>query len=134
MSGFDALYFFTLALAVGYLIASRVPSILHTPLLAGSTLIHGVVLAGTMIALANAQSSLQIVLGMLAVSCAAANATGAYLLCDRVLTVFERHGRSNGGDDPPARSVRGAHGKATGRVSARLSGPAAGRGAGRSGE
>ncbi len=113
MSGFETLYFFTLALVAGYVLVARVPSILHTPLLAGSTLIHAVVLAGTIIALANAQSTFQVVLGMLAVCCAAANATGAYLLSDRLLTVFERHGQ----EESQARSVRQGTGRGAGRPS-----------------
>ena len=70
------LYIFMLAAFVGYEVISRVPVILHTPLMSGSNFIHGVVLVGAMYALGHAETPLQIVLGFLAVLLGAANAAG----------------------------------------------------------
>ncbi len=86
---FVALYLFMLAGIVGYVLIGNVPSILHTPLMSGSNFIHGVVLAGAMVALGNAEGSLQIVIGFLAVVAAAANAVGGYVVTDRMLAMFK---------------------------------------------
>ena len=54
MDGFVAVYIFMLAAFTGYEVISRVPVILHTPLMSGSNFVHGVVLVGGMIALGQA--------------------------------------------------------------------------------
>ena len=82
------LYIFVLAAFVGYEVISRVPVILHTPLMSGSNFVHGVVLVGAMFALGNAQGPLQITLGFLAVLLGAANAAGGYVVTDRMLGMF----------------------------------------------
>ncbi len=86
---FVALYLFMLAGIAGYVLIANVPSILHTPLMSGSNFIHGVVLAGAMVALGNAEGSLQIVIGFLAVVAGAANAVGGYVVTDRMLAMFK---------------------------------------------
>ena len=53
------LYIFVLAAFVGYEVISRVPVILHTPLMSGSNFVHGVVLVGSMWALAHASTPFQ---------------------------------------------------------------------------
>jgi len=82
------LYIFILAAFVGYEVISRVPVILHTPLMSGSNFVHGVVLVGAMWALAHAESPLQLVLGFLAVLLGAANAAGGYVVTERMLGMF----------------------------------------------
>ena len=69
MDGFTALYIFALAAFTGYEVISRVPVILHTPLMSGSNFIHGVVLIGAMVALGHAdpEEPLQLVIGFFAV-------------------------------------------------------------------
>ncbi|MFP5415535.1 MAG: NAD(P) transhydrogenase subunit alpha [Actinomycetes bacterium] len=82
------LYIFVLAAFVGYEVISRVPVILHTPLMSGSNFVHGVVLVGAMWALAHAETPLQLVLGFLAVLLGAANAAGGYVVTERMLGMF----------------------------------------------
>ncbi|QIK73978.1 NAD(P) transhydrogenase subunit alpha [Propioniciclava coleopterorum] len=82
------LYIFVLAAFVGYEVISRVPVILHTPLMSGSNFVHGVVLVGAMWALAHATTPLQLVLGFLAVLLGAANAAGGYVVTERMLGMF----------------------------------------------
>jgi NAD(P) transhydrogenase subunit alpha len=82
------LYIFMLAAFIGYEVISRVPVILHTPLMSGSNFIHGVVLVGAMYALGHAETPLQIVLGFLAVLLGAANAAGGYVVTERMLAMF----------------------------------------------
>ena len=65
--GFVALYIFMLAAIAGHVIISRVPVILHTPLMSGSNFIHGIVLIGAMVVLGHADTTLEKVLGFIAV-------------------------------------------------------------------
>ena len=81
-------YIFMLAAFTGYEVISRVPVILHTPLMSGSNFVHGVVLVGAMYALGHAETPLQIVLGFLAVLLGAANAAGGYVVTERMLAMF----------------------------------------------
>ena len=85
------LYIFVLAAFTGYEVISRVPVILHTPLMSGSNFIHGVVLVGAMYALGHAETPVQIVLGFLAVLLGAANAAGGFV------AVFLGAGNAAGG-------------------------------------
>lgn len=89
MDAFVALYLFMLAGIAGYVLIANVPSILHTPLLSGSNFIHGVVLAGTMVALGHAEGTLQITIGFFGVIAATANVVGGYVVTDRMLAMFE---------------------------------------------
>ena len=88
MDGFVAIYIFMLAAFTGYEVISRVPVILHTPLMSGSNFVHGVVLVGSMWALAHAETPIQLVLGFLAVLLGAANAAGGYIVTERMLGMF----------------------------------------------
>lgn len=74
LTGIAALYIFMLAAFTGYEVISRVPVILHTPLMSGSNFVHGVVLVGAMVVLGEAQTPLQITIGFIAVLLGAANA------------------------------------------------------------
>lgn len=100
MEGFTALYIFMLAAFTGYEVISRVPVILHTPLMSGSNFIHGVVLIGAMVALGKADPDepLQLLIGFLAVFLGAANAAGGYIVTERMLAMFKtRNTKPQGG-------------------------------------
>lgn len=88
MTGINALYIFLLAGVSGYILIARVPSILHTPLLSGSNFIHGIVLAGTMLALGQAETLMQQIIGFVAVTAASANVVGGFVVTDRMLALF----------------------------------------------
>jgi len=96
MEGIVALYIFMLAAFTGYEVISRVPVILHTPLMSGSNFVHGVVLVGGMVALGNAdpESPLQLAIGFIAVLLGAANAAGGYVVTERMLAMFKRDTKS----------------------------------------
>ena len=81
-------YIFVLAAFTGYEVISRVPVILHTPLMSGSNFVHGVVLVGAMYALGHAERPFQLTLGFLAVLLGAANAAGGYVVTERMLAMF----------------------------------------------
>lgn len=89
MDGFVALYIFMLAAITGHVIISRVPVILHTPLMSGSNFVHGIVLVGAMIALSHADSTLAKVIGFIGVALGAGNAAGGYVVTERMLEMFK---------------------------------------------
>src|SRR5574337_940776 len=91
MEGFVYLYVFMLAAFTGYEVISRVPVILHTPLMSGSNFVHGVVLVGGMVVLGQADpdSPLQLAIGFIAVLLGAANAAGGYVVTERMLAMFK---------------------------------------------
>ena len=89
MAGFLALYIFMLAAFTGYEIISRVPVILHTPLMSGSNFVHGIVLVGAMVALGHATGTLEVTLGVIAVLLAAGNVAGGYVVTERMLEMFK---------------------------------------------
>ena len=89
MDGFAALYIFMLAAIAGHVIISRVPVILHPPLMSGSNFIHGVVLIGAMIVLGHADTTAEKVIGFIAVMMGAGNAAGGYVVTERMLEMFK---------------------------------------------
>tara|TARA_B110000503_G_scaffold131547_1_gene206333 strand:+ start:1372 stop:1668 length:297 start_codon:yes stop_codon:yes gene_type:complete len=89
ISGLAAVYIFLLAGFTGYEIISRVPVILHTPLMSGSNFVHGIVLVGAMIALGIANTSAEQLIGFIAVLLASGNAVGGYVVTDRMLDMFK---------------------------------------------
>lgn len=93
MEGWVALYIFMLAAFTGVEVISRVPSILHTPLMSGSNFIHGIVLVGAMVILGMADSPAEIVVGFIAVVLAAGNVVGGYVVTERMLEMFKTSGQ-----------------------------------------
>lgn len=92
---FIAAYIFMLAAFTGYEVISRVPVILHTPLMSGSNFIHGVVLVGAMVALGQADTFTEKTLGFIAVLLGAANAVGGYVVTERMLAMFKNEKKGN---------------------------------------
>ena len=87
--GFVVLYIFMLAAIAGHVIISRVPVILHTPLMSGSNFIHGIVLIGAMVVLGHAETNLEKAIGFIAVVLGAGNAAGGYVVTERMLEMFK---------------------------------------------
>jgi NAD(P) transhydrogenase subunit alpha len=79
---------FVLAAFVGIEVVSKVPSILHTPLMSGSNAIHGIVLVGALVVMGEAHGGAQLVLGFLAVFLATLNVVGGFVVTDRMLEMF----------------------------------------------
>lgn len=88
-----AIYIAMLAAFTGYVVISRVPTVLHTPLMSGSNFIHGIVLVGAMVALGLATTPLEQAIGFVAVVLGAANVTGGYVVTERILQMFDRSGK-----------------------------------------
>ncbi|MGH7723540.1 MAG: NAD(P) transhydrogenase subunit alpha [Candidatus Dormibacteria bacterium] len=81
---------FVLALLVGFEVISKVPSMLHTPLMSASNAIHGIVFAGVMVTAAQANSAPGYVLAFVAAGFAATNVVGGYTVTDRMLEMFRK--------------------------------------------
>ena len=95
IDGFIAIYIFMLAGFTGYEVISRVPVILHTPLMSGSNFVHGIVLVGAMVALGAASGPVEQVIGFIGVALAAGNAVGGYVVTERMLEMFKASGRKS---------------------------------------
>jgi H+-translocating NAD(P) transhydrogenase subunit alpha len=81
---------FVLSLLVGFEVISKVPSMLHTPLMSAANSIHGIVLAGAMLIAVTANNPLGYVLAFVATSFAAANVVGGYVVTGRMLKMFRK--------------------------------------------
>ncbi len=79
---------FVLSAFVGFEVISKVPSILHTPLMSGSNAIHGVILVGSIIVLGSAHTGAEEALGFIAVILATLNVVGGFVVTDRMLHMF----------------------------------------------
>lgn len=95
MDGFIALYIFLLAAVTGYEIISKVPVTLHTPLMSGSNFIHGIVLVGAMIVMGQAETTIQMIFGFVAVMLSAANVAGGYVVTSRMLSLFQKNKKND---------------------------------------
>jgi H+-translocating NAD(P) transhydrogenase subunit alpha len=84
------LYVFILAAFTGYMVISRVPPLLHTPLMAATNAISGISLVGSIIMAGAQHSRIATILGFIAVVCATTNIVGGFLIVDRMLKMFQR--------------------------------------------
>ena len=84
------LYVFALATFVGYQVISRVPPLLHTPLMSGTNAISGISLVGSLVAAGSHHSMTANVLGCIAVAAASINVVGGFMITDRMLRMFKR--------------------------------------------
>jgi H+-translocating NAD(P) transhydrogenase subunit alpha len=86
----SSLIIFALAVFLGFELISRVPTLLHTPLMSGTNAIHGIVLVGAMLIAGSAESNLEKGLAFVAVVFATVNVVGGFLVTDRMLEMFRR--------------------------------------------
>ena len=84
-----ALTIFVLAIFVGFEVITKVPPLLHTPLMSGANAISGITLVGTLITSGARLTPLTEILGFLAVAFAAANVVGGFLMTHRMLGMFK---------------------------------------------
>jgi len=96
------IYVFVLAVFVGFEVISKVPVVLHTPLMSGSNAIHGVVVVGGIVVLGTATNTTETVLGVIAVLFGAMNLAGGFVVTDRMLEMFKSKPRSGGKSGGPA--------------------------------
>ena len=84
------LYIFMLAGFLGYMLISKVPALLHTPLMSATNAISGISLVGSLVILGENHSAVSNVLGFLAVVCSTINVVGGFLITDRILKMFRK--------------------------------------------
>lgn len=87
------LYVFILAAFVGYQVITRVPPLLHTPLMSATNAISGISLVGSIVAAGADYGPVSTTLGFIAVVTATINVVGGFMITDRMLKMFKRGGR-----------------------------------------
>ena len=87
-----ALYVFALAAFLGYLVISRVPPLLHTPLMSATNAISGISLVGSLVTAGGQYGALSTFLGFVAVTCATINVVGGFWITERMLKFFRKRG------------------------------------------
>ena len=85
-----ALYVFALAAFLGYQVISRVPPLLHTPLMSATNAISGISLVGSIVTAGSVTARVSTILGFIAVVCATTNVVGGFVITDRMLRMFKR--------------------------------------------
>jgi len=100
MEAITLLTFFVLSVFIGFEVVSKVSSTLHTPLMSGANAIHGIILVGAIIVAGQAESTLVLVVALLAVFMATVNLVGGFVVTDRMLEMF-------GGKKKPAVAAEG---------------------------
>ncbi len=81
-----------LAVFLGFELISRVPSLLHTPLMSATNAIHGIVVVGAMVVVLTAHETLTMVLGLVAVFFGTINVVGGFVVTNRMLEMFRGGG------------------------------------------
>ncbi|HHJ51685.1 MAG TPA: NAD(P) transhydrogenase subunit alpha [Caldithrix abyssi] len=85
-----SLYIFVLAIFVGFEVITKVPPLLHTPLMSGSNAISGITIVGALISAGSGHLLLGKVLGLFAVISATINVVGGFMVTDRMLEMFKK--------------------------------------------
>lgn len=87
------LFIFVLAAFLGFALITRVPALLHTPLMSEANAISGIILIGALVAAGNeAHSTLTTILGIFSVIFATFNVVGGYSITERMLKMFKKKG------------------------------------------
>ncbi|HSI99051.1 MAG TPA: NAD(P) transhydrogenase subunit alpha [Patescibacteria group bacterium] len=86
----SALFILVLAAFVGYEVVSKVPTMLHTPLMSGANAVHGVIVVGAMLVAATAESPIAIAISLVAVIFGTINVVGGFVVTDRMLEMFKK--------------------------------------------
>lgn len=89
-TGIIQVYVFILAGFVGFLLISKVPPLLHTPLMAATNAISGISLVGSIVLAGGQYGRVATLLGVVAVACAMTNVVGGFIITDRMLNMFKR--------------------------------------------
>ena len=79
-----------LAIFLGFEVISKVPTMLHTPLMSGTNFIHGIVVVGAIVVLGFADDAFTKTIGFIAMVLASANVVGGWFVTDRMLEMFKR--------------------------------------------
>jgi len=94
-----ALYVFVLASFLGYAVITRVPGLLHTPLMSLTNALSAISLVGSLLLAGARETTLATILGSIAVFCAMTNVVSGFLITDRMLKMFRRSPRDAAGEN-----------------------------------
>jgi NAD(P) transhydrogenase subunit alpha len=83
-----SLYIFALAAFLGYLVISRVPPLLHTPLMSATNAISAISVVGSIVTAGAKYNTVSTILGFIAVVSATINVVGGFMITDRMLKMF----------------------------------------------
>lgn len=83
------IYIFVLSIFVGFELITRVPPLLHTPLMSGSNAISGITIIGAILTAGMGKGELGSILGFFAIIFATINVVGGYAVTDRMLEMFK---------------------------------------------
>lgn len=86
----STMYVFALAAFLGYQVISRVPPLLHTPLMSATNAISGISLVGSLVTAGAHYNTVSTVLGFTAVTCSTINVVGGFWITERMLKLFRR--------------------------------------------
>lgn len=101
---------FVLSVFVGIEVIAKVSSTLHTPLMSGANAIHGIILLGAILVTGTSESTVAVVVGLVAIVLAAVNMVGGFVVTDRMLQMFVRKKRP-----APSAAVEPGAGEGSGR-------------------
>jgi NAD(P) transhydrogenase subunit alpha len=90
VDGVTLLTVFVLAVFVGFEVVSKVSTTLHTPLMSGANAIHGIILLGAILVTGSTDSTVALVVGLVAIVLATVNMVGGFVVTDRMLQMFTR--------------------------------------------
>ncbi|KJH72240.1 NAD(P) transhydrogenase subunit alpha [Aliterella atlantica] len=85
-----ALFVFVLASFIGFEVINKVPPTLHTPLMSGANAISGIAVIGALVVSGSRDTSLSVILGLIAIVLATINVVGGFLVTDRMLQMFKK--------------------------------------------
>ena len=108
VTGFMQLYVFMLAAFVGYQIITRVPPLLHTPLMSATNAISAISLVGSLVAAGSDRGMVSTILGFVAVTAATINMVGGFVITDRMLKMFRREVTPAKAATDPAEAAKAA--------------------------
>lgn len=84
------IYIFVLAAFLGFQLISRVPALLHTPLMAATNAISGIALIGSIVVAGQNYSLVTNILAFIAVVCSTINVVGGFIITDKILKMFKK--------------------------------------------
>jgi len=90
--GYSDIYLFILAGFLGFQLMSRIPSLLHTPLMAATNALSGIALIGSIIIAGENDGLITNILAFIAVTCSTINVVGGFIITDQILKMFKKEG------------------------------------------
>jgi len=91
----EAIFIVVLSIFLGIEVISKVPSVLHTPLMSGANAISGVIIIGGIILVGHANTTFEWVLGIFALLFGTLNVAGGFVVTDRMLEMFKKKKKNN---------------------------------------